>query len=114
MSYGSAEVESGGFKGKFTAEGNTSRILRPREPLKVTSDAEATRYAKALLRMANKYSYTGWIEDNLQLKYAAASVVRITTERQDIWNGPVFITHIRHDYVARKSKIFFRKPLEGY
>ena len=114
MSYGSAEVVSGGFKGKFTVAGNTSRILRPREPLKVTSDAEATRYAKALLRMANKYSYTGWIEDNLQLKYAAASVVRITTERQDLWNGPVFITHIRHDYVARKSKIFFRKPLEGY
>lgn len=113
-SYGSAEVESGGFKGKFAAEGNTSRIIRPREPLKVTSDAEATRYARALLRMANKNSYTGWIEDNLLPEYAAASMVQITTDRQGLWNGPVFITRIRHDYVARKSKIFFRRPLEGY
>lgn len=114
MSYGSAEVESGGFKGKFTATGNTARILRPREPIKVTSNAEATRYAKALLRMANKNSYTGWIEDKLMPEYAAASVVRLTTDRQGLWNGPIFITHIRHDYVARKSKIFFRRPLEGY
>lgn len=113
-SYGSAEVESGGFKGRFVAKGNASRIIRPREPLKVTSDAEATRYARALLRMANKDSYTGWIEENILLEYAAASVVQINTDRQGLWNGPVFITRIRHDYVARKSKVFFRRPLEGY
>lgn len=113
-SYGSAEVKSGGFKGRFVAKGNASRIIRPREPLKVTSDAEATRYARALLRMANKDSYTGWIEENILLEYAAASVVQINTDRQGLWNGPVFITRIRHDYVTRKSKVFFRRPLEGY
>lgn len=113
-SYGSAEVESGGFRGKFSAKGNTSRTLRPREPVKVTSNAEAARYAKALLRYTNKNSYSGWFRENLLPAYAAASVVNIKTDRRNLWNGKVFVTRIRHDYVAQKSKVFFRRLLEGY
>jgi hypothetical protein len=113
MAYGSAEVNSGEFDGKFVIE-NNDRIFRPRKPIKVTSNAEAARYAKALLRLANKNNCTGWFKENLLPGYAAASVVRIKTDRRNLWDGPVFVAHIRHDYISQKSKVFFRRLLEGY
>lgn len=115
QSYGSAEVVSGNFKGSFTdSKGNASRVLRPRDPIDCTSSAEAIRYAKGLLRQANKNTQTGTFRRRLSRSYAAASVVNIKTEKASNWNGKIFITRTRHDFVTGETKIFFRKPLEGY
>ncbi len=115
LSYGSAEVSSGKYKGTFTAPGsNASRVLRPRKPIHCTSDTEATRYAKGLLRAANKEARTGTIKRSLLLGYAAASLINIKTTKAGAWDGSVFITRARHDFIKGETKLFFRKLLEGY
>lgn len=115
LSYGSAEISSGKYKGSFTApKGNAARILRPRNAIYCTSNAEAMRYAKGLLRAANKDSYTGTIKRSLMLGYAAASLINIKTTKASSWNGSVFVNRVRHDYIKGETKFFFRKLLEGY
>ncbi len=115
QSYSKAEVVSGKFSGSFSdAKANTSRILRPKEPIECTSDAEAIRFARGLLRQANKNARTGSFHRKLSRGYAAASVVNIETSKAKAWDGKVFITRTRHDFLTGETKIFFRKPLEGY
>ena len=115
QSYNKAEVVSGKFSGSYSdANANTSRILRPKEPIECTSDAEAIRFARGLLRQANKNARTGSFRRKLSRGYAAASVVNIETSKAKAWDGKVFITRTRHDFLTGETKIFFRKPLEGY
>lgn len=113
--YGSCEISSGSFSGKFTAPGaaNTA-VLRPDKPIPVTSNAEAARFAKGLLRNANKYGHTGRFSKSLLLGYAAASLLKLKTEKASAWNGTVFVYKARHDFVANKSTLYFRDILEGY
>ena len=47
-------------------------------------------------------------------QYAAGSVVTLATEGVKSWDGTAFISRIRHDYVKTRSKLYLRKPLEGY
>jgi hypothetical protein len=59
---------------------------------------------------------TGGTIDLLRLasEFAAGSVVTIETEGAGSYNGQAFISHLRLDYVRERSRVFFRKPLEGY
>lgn len=113
--YGSCIVESGSFSGTFKAPGATSKaVLRPRDPLAVTSNAEAARFAKGLLRNANKYGRVGQFSKSLLLGYAAASMLTLKTAKASAWNGAVFVYKARHDFVRNQSTLYFREPLEGY
>lgn len=113
--YGSCEVSSGSFSGKFTAPGATSTsVLRPKTPLLVTSNAEAARFAKGLLRNTNKYGRTGQLSKSFLAGYAAASLLTLKTPKASAWDGTAFVYKARHDYVANKSTLFFRDLLEGY
>lgn len=113
--YGSCEVSSGSFSGKFTAPGaKSSAVLRPERALPVTSNAEAARFAKGLLRNANKYGHTGQLSKSFLAGYAAASVLKLKTAKASAWDGTVFVYKARHDYVANKSTLYFRDLLEGY
>ena len=47
-------------------------------------------------------------------EYAAGSVVTLSTEGVASWDGTAFVSRIRHDYVKTRSKLYLRKPLEGY
>lgn len=115
QSFSKAEVTSGKFSGSYSdANANTSRILRPKEPIECTSNSEATRFARGLLRQANKDARTGTFRRKLSRPYAAASVINIETEKASKWNGKVFITKTRHDFLTGETKFYFRKPLEGY
>ena len=113
--YGAAEIRSGDFYGKFTApNGDASRVLRPSEQIACASSAEAIRFAQGVLRAANKGLRRGDFRRKLTCNFAAGSVVNIENEKAPSWNGKVFVTHTRADYVRGISKIFFRRPLEGY
>ena len=113
--YGSCEVSSGIYSGKFKAPGTTNgAVLRPDRPLPVTSNAEAARFAKGLLRNANKYGHTGQFSKALLTGYAAASLLRLKTAKASAWDGTVFVYKVRHDFVGNKSTLYFRDLLEGY
>lgn len=114
--YGSCIVESGNYYGKFEAGNGVARVLRPScGEMTIGSSAEAERYAKNLLRDANKDGMTGYVRTaGVAVGYAAASTAKLVNQRAPSWNGPVFLHHVRHDYAQGESKLFFRKPLEGY
>ena len=113
--YGSCEVASGSYSGKFKAPNaaNTA-VLRPDKPIPVTSNAEAARFAKGLLRNANKYGHTGQFSKSLLTGYAAASLLQLKTTKASAWDGTVFVYKVRHDFVGNKTTLYFREPLEGY
>ena len=112
--YGSCLVESGLYTGTFTTNTGGGRIYRPTNIGSVGSDQEAQRFAKNLLRSVNKDCYSGYVRSQILPGHAAASTITLSNERASSWDGTVFIDHIRNDYGNGKSKIFFRRPLEGY
>lgn len=112
--YGSCVVENGLYSGSYSASNGSSRIYRPAALGNIGSDEEARRFAKNLLRSVNKGCRSGYVRANVLTGYAAASMAYLTNERAPSWDGAVFIDHIRNDYGTGQSKIFFRKPLEGY
>jgi len=113
--YGSCEVSGGSFYGKYTAPNATNTtVLRPDRAIPVTSNAEAARFAKGLLRNANKYGHTGQFSKELLTGYAAASLLKLKTRKASAWDGTVFVYKVRHDFVGNKSTLYFRDLLEGY
>ena len=112
--FGSCEVASGSYSGKYVADASNSAILRPEIPIQVTSNAEAARFAKGLLRNANKNGRTGQFSKALMTGYAAASLLTLKTTKASMWDGTVFVYKVRHDFVGNKSTIYFRDLLEGY
>ena len=112
--YGSCEVASGMYSGEYVADSNNARVYRPANVGGIGSDQEAERFATNLLRSVNKDCYVGFVRSHILPGYAAASTIMLSNPRAPSWNGSVFIDHIRNDYGMGKSKIFFRRPLEGY
>lgn len=112
--YGSCIVENGDYVGTFSADNGSTRILRPQNFGNVGSNEEAERFAMNLLRLKNKDCFTGYFYAGILSGYAAASVVELYNEQAPSWNGKAFLHHIRNDYGKGTSKIFFRRPLEGY
>jgi len=112
--YGTIEITNGSLTGIYKSNNGSVRALRKIIPIHISSQGEADRFARGLLREANKGMVTGAIRAPLARNYAAGSIVNIRTHGRASWDGPVFLTHVRHDYVGEKSKLFFRKPLEGY
>lgn len=108
--YSSAEVTSGEFFGTFYANDvQTGRVLRPRQVIECASNEEALRFARGILRDANKNVCTGCFRRKLTCDYAAGSVIEIDNAKASGWNGKVFVTRTRMDYVKGEIKIFFRK-----
>lgn len=114
ITYGSCLVERGDYSGEFVADVSNPCILLPQIALEVGSNDEAARFARGLLREANKGAYTGFIRGNILPQYAAGSMVQLENEREPSWNGAVYLTHVRNDYAEGTAKLFFRRPLEGY
>ena len=112
--YGSCVIERGIYSGTYSVSNGSMRVYRPLEVGHIGSNAEAARFAKNLLRAKNKGCYGGYVRSRILPGYAAASTVSLSNGRAPSWDGTVFLDHVRNDYAAGKSKLFFRRPLEGY
>jgi len=114
--YGAAEVSGGPYTGFFSAPegGGGGDTLKKAVRFNISSQAEANRFARGLLRDANKNAASGAIWRHFAPQISAGSMVNLKTGGKGAWGGPVFVTHMRHDYLREQSKIFFRKPLHGY
>jgi len=113
--FGSCLITMGEYQGSFSAPGSKSqRVLIPEENVSVHSSAEAFRYAKGLLRNANKRSYRGSFKSEFKPALSAASLLNLHVIGERSHEQPAFIEHLRHDYAHNRSKVFFRAPLEGY
>ena len=114
LSYGSATVSCGPYTGTYKAPGENSRIWVPQKPIKCQSTLEAIRFAAGVLREKNKMLVCGSIEASLMPIYAPGIMVNILNQQAPSWSGAFYIYKVRHDYGKHKTKIFFRKKLEGY
>lgn len=112
--YGSCVVENGSYTGAFSVDNGSARVYRPKTSGGAGSKDEAERFAAGFLRSVNKGCFSGYVRSRILPGYAAASTVELSNIRAASWDGPVFLDHVRNDYAQGKSKIFFRRPLEGY
>lgn len=112
--YGSCIIESGLYSGEYAAGNGVGRVYRPTKIGSVGSNDEAARFAKNLLRSVNKECLGGFVRSRILPGYAAASMVELSNAKAPSWDGPVFLSHVRNDYGKGESKLFFRRPLEGY
>jgi hypothetical protein len=111
--YDACVVQCGEYFGSFRC-GNGNRLYRPDINYPCSSDAEATRYAKALLRMANKQKTEIRLQGGFIPEMSAGVCLNFNSERFTNYSGKMFAYHVRHEYHKEQSTIFMRKPLEGY
>lgn len=111
--YGSCSFAKGKYKGQYkTSKGP---LYVPDMPFTVSSNAEANRFAKNLLRFANKNQTSGYKEMiGIDKGCAPGSVIEVKSSQAKSWDGPVFLYRVRNDYINSKSKLFFRKPIKEY
>lgn len=113
--YNTCIVKNGAITGMHSVTGAAEKVLEKVLSIKISSQAEANRFAKNLLRFENKKMTRGVCYSDKYLPgYAAGTMVNIATTGVASWNGPVIMTHVRHDMLKATTKLFFRKPLEGY
>ena len=112
-SYKSAEIVNATRVGNYSADTESgSRILHKNITIPMNNQAEANRFAKNLLRLENKNQRTGVLLWDIQRELAPGSVIHLKTHGEKSWDGNIFVYRLRHDYLAERSKIFFRKPLK--
>ena len=113
LKYDAAIVSCGQYQGTFKVQKKENRILFPQIKASCQSNIEAARFAAGELRATNKMLVHGSIEGTLS-PYAPGIMVNIENKQMPTWSGIFFIYKVRHDYTKEKTKIFFRKTLEGY
>lgn len=110
--YKTIVIANGTMRGTYTASTESgSRELRKNVNVRMSSEEEANRFAKNLLRLENKNQQTGVVEMDIQRDLAPGSIIQIKTVGAKSWDGLAFITRVRHNYKTERSKIFIRKPL---
>lgn len=113
--YGLCEIFAGYYSGSATdSDGDPNKVLRSRRPMRVNSSGEAVRFAKNLLRNANKYNMVGTFERSLKTEYAAGSILNLKTAKASGWDGKIFLSGVRHDIVNNRTTFNFRKVFLSY
>lgn len=107
--YGKCKIEQGSFKGSAKEDNGSNKVLVPKIKVTVNSKEEAGRYAKNILRHANRNARAGYFYSEIETGYAPGSVTNIENERAPSWAGKVFIEHLRNDYGKGFAKVFFRR-----
>ena len=106
---GSLTIKNGNITGRYISPNGLSKTDTRRIQTYLSSTDEANRFAKGIWKQEQKKLSTGHINDDIMREFSAGSVINLKTTGADSWNGKVFVSHIRQDYVNSKSKLFFRK-----
>lgn len=107
--YGSIVIKNGSYTGEYTSSNGLDKTVTQVIQTYISSQAEANRFAKGILRQMNKKLSAGHWKDTIRRELSAGSVLNLKTTGAKSWDGKVLISHIRQDYVNSKSKVFFRK-----
>ena len=112
-SYGACRCTDGTTEGVFTA-GDGKTLLQV-VPERISNVAEAERWAKGLLRKANREAVKLTVKtDSMLRQYAAGSVIDLDATAAASWSGKAFVSRMRHDHYDNRCKIWLTKPLGGY
>lgn len=112
-SWGACEVTDGTTSGSFDA-GSGGKLLRCVVPERISTTAEAERWAAGMLRRANREAVTMTVRtDSMLRQYAAGSVLDLSAPAAASWDGTALVSRIRHDYYDCRSKVWMTRPL-GY
>lgn len=112
-SYGSCTVTDGSTTATFAA-GDGKNLLRVISD-RISSQAEAERFARGLLRAENREQTRMVIETDSMLRgYAPGTVVDLDATSAHSWSGKAVVYRMRQDYYDARCKIWLAKPLGGY
>lgn len=106
-------VQSGEYMGACRISSG-ERLYKPDIAIPCTSDAEASRYAKGLLRMANKQMYDIRWQGQMIPGISAGVCVNLINDEMPDHQGKMYVYRVRHEYHRNLTTIFMRRPLEGY
>ncbi len=109
--YGKVIVSNGALTGNYESASGLTNVLRQTITTTISGQAEADRFAKGLLRQANKNLTNGVFKLPLMREFSAGSVMKLTANGVNSWNGNGFVSHLRQDYINKTSKVFFRKAV---
>jgi hypothetical protein len=82
-------------------------------------DAESMPPQEDVTVTGERYLYSspggarsGYYFSEYRPSLTAGCVVNIFVPEAGSWDGPAYLSHVRHDYVKEKTKLFFRKPVK--
>ncbi|MDY3011433.1 MAG: hypothetical protein SOR93_09320 [Clostridiales Family XIII bacterium] len=110
LRYGTCKIVKGKYRGAYDAQNGSNKLLIPNMQFDVSSATDAIRFAKNLLIRENNSIHDGFFyTGNIYPAYTPGAVLDMQIARIPSWDGRMLITAIRNDYIADKSKVFFRK-----
>ena len=109
--YGGCRIFFGDIKYEYKPSGAFGPVLKFAD-IFVSSQAEAERFAKNILRSKNKYENTGYCTIELAPGIAAGNVIQI--QGVGMADGKYFCEQVTHKLANKKTFLKLRKPLEGY
>lgn len=107
--YGKINVRNGNITGTYISKNGLSRAKDIIISTFISGQDEANRFAQGILRQENKNLASGIFKDAIMQEFSAGSIIDLKTVGANSWNGNVFVSHLRQDYVNLKTKMFFRK-----
>lgn len=111
--YGSCVARAGRFEGEFRA--GDGPVLYADVGCAASGAAEAARWARGLLRRANREAATAVVRETpLAAWLAAGRTVDASFEADPAWDGRYIASSVRHDYVAETTDVRLARLLEGY
>lgn len=106
---GKLTIKNGNIEGQYISNNGLSKTDTQKIKTYISGTEEANRFAKGIWRQKAKELAVGTLKDSIMRELSAGSVADIVTSGASSWNGKVFISHVRQDYVNSISKLFFRK-----
>lgn len=98
--------DESGYTGTFSnGDGYGDLVV---EDLEVTSDAQALRWAKGLLREANKNYLSGYYSKPFHSTHSPGTAITLKAEKSVQIDGPFFIEKIEYDFKNNKTVTHIR------